>query len=185
VHRRAPLSLAPWVVDVAGQPTPWWTEGRPWTLVGRHRGWRSSEHNGSTEPFLPHPPFFLSFFSSLYLRCRYHLWWSWVPAIEARILSYPVFMSKPSTHRMHDLWSIVTHIQTKVFTDNQKSRIKYNYYINNVSKDYDNSQVKRNNGRHQNTIGMTTLATRRLELCVEEFQPIFSFWAAGLSSRGQ
>jgi hypothetical protein len=28
----------------------------------------------------------------------------------------------------------------KVFTDNQMSRIKYNYYINNVSKDYDDSQ---------------------------------------------
>jgi hypothetical protein len=29
----------------------------------------------------------------------------------------------------------------KVFTDNQMSRIKYNYYINNVSKDYDDSQL--------------------------------------------
>ncbi len=28
----------------------------------------------------------------------------------------------------------------KVFTDNQMSRIKYNYYISNVSKDYDDSQ---------------------------------------------
>jgi hypothetical protein len=28
----------------------------------------------------------------------------------------------------------------KVFTDNQMSRIKYNYYINNVSIDYDDSQ---------------------------------------------
>jgi hypothetical protein len=28
----------------------------------------------------------------------------------------------------------------KVFTDNQMSRIKYNYYIGNVSKDYDDSQ---------------------------------------------
>jgi hypothetical protein len=27
----------------------------------------------------------------------------------------------------------------KVFTDNQKSRIKYIYYINNVSKHYDDS----------------------------------------------
>jgi hypothetical protein len=32
------------------------------------------------------------------------------------------------------------HIWPKVFTDNQMSRIKYNYYINNVSKDYDDSQ---------------------------------------------
>jgi hypothetical protein len=29
---------------------------------------------------------------------------------------------------------------TKVFTDNQVSRIKYNYYINNVSKDYDDTE---------------------------------------------
>jgi hypothetical protein len=28
----------------------------------------------------------------------------------------------------------------KVFSDNQMSRIKYNYYISNVSKDYDDSQ---------------------------------------------
>jgi hypothetical protein len=56
------------------------------------------------------------------------------------LLSYPVFMPKPSTHRMHDPGSIVPHIQPKVFTDNQMSRIKYNYYINSVSKDYDDSQ---------------------------------------------
>jgi hypothetical protein len=31
----------------------------------------------------------------------------------------------------------------KVFTDNQMSRIKYNYYISNVSKDYDDSQWNR------------------------------------------
>jgi hypothetical protein len=56
------------------------------------------------------------------------------------ILSYPVFMLKPSTHRMHDSGSIVPHIRPKVFTDNQISWIKYNYYISNVSKDYDDSQ---------------------------------------------
>jgi hypothetical protein len=28
----------------------------------------------------------------------------------------------------------------KVFIDNHMSRIKYNYYISNVSKDYDDSQ---------------------------------------------
>jgi hypothetical protein len=55
-------------------------------------------------------------------------------------LSYPVFMPKSSTHRMHDPWSIVSHIRPKVFTDNQMSRIEYNYYINNISKDYDDSQ---------------------------------------------
>jgi hypothetical protein len=56
------------------------------------------------------------------------------------LLSYLVFMPKTSTHLMHDLGSIVPHIWPKVFTDNQMSRIKYNYYISNVSKDYDDSQ---------------------------------------------
>jgi hypothetical protein len=41
---------------------------------------------------------------------------------------------------MHDPGSIVSHIRPKVFTDNQMSRIKYNYYINSVSKDYNDSQ---------------------------------------------
>jgi hypothetical protein len=61
------------------------------------------------------------------------------PFVRSKItfepLSYPVFMPKPSTHRMHDPGSIVPHIRPKVFTDNQMSRIKYNYYINNVSTD--------------------------------------------------
>jgi hypothetical protein len=56
------------------------------------------------------------------------------------LLSYPIFMPKPSTHRMHDPGSIVPHIRPKVFTDNQMSRIKYNYYINNVSKHYNDSE---------------------------------------------
>jgi hypothetical protein len=59
------------------------------------------------------------------------------------LLSYPVFMPKPSTHRMHDPGSIAPHIWPKVFIDNQISRIKYNYYISNVSKDYDDSQQNR------------------------------------------
>jgi hypothetical protein len=54
-------------------------------------------------------------------------------------MSHPVFMPKP-THRMHDPGSIVPHIRPKVFTDNQMSRIEYNYYINSVSKDYDDTQ---------------------------------------------
>jgi hypothetical protein len=42
---------------------------------------------------------------------------------------------------MHDPGSTVQHIRPKVFTDNQISRVKYNYYyINRVSKDYDDSQ---------------------------------------------
>jgi hypothetical protein len=65
--------------------------------------------------------------------------------------------------------------RSKVFTDNQISRIVYNYYINNISEVYDDFQAKRNSGRLHNSIGMTTGATRSLELYVEEFQSIFSF----------
>jgi hypothetical protein len=84
-------------------------------------------------------------------------------------------MSKPTTHRMHDPRSIVPHIWPKVFTDNQMSRIKYNYYINNVSKDYADSQAKWNSRRLHNTTGTATGVTRSLELLIEEFQSIFSF----------
>jgi hypothetical protein len=44
---------------------------------------------------------------------------------------------------MHDRGSIVPYIWPKVITDNQMSRIKYNYYINNVYMDYDDSQGNR------------------------------------------
>jgi hypothetical protein len=37
------------------------------------------------------------------------------------VVSYPVFMPKPSTHRMHDPGSNVPHIRPKVLTDNQMS----------------------------------------------------------------
>jgi hypothetical protein len=70
---------------------------------------------------------------------------------------------------MHDPGSIVQHIRPNVFTDNQMTQIKYNYYISNVSKDYDDSQHKRNNRRLHNTRGMATGAPRSLELLVEEF----------------
>jgi hypothetical protein len=59
------------------------------------------------------------------------------------LLSNLVFMPKPSTHHMHDPGSVVPHIRPKVFTDNQMSQIKYNYYISNVSKDYDDTQQNR------------------------------------------
>jgi hypothetical protein len=36
-------------------------------------------------------------------------------------LSYPIFMPKPSTHRMHDPGSNVPHIRPKGFTENQMS----------------------------------------------------------------
>jgi hypothetical protein len=62
----------------------------------------------------------------------------------------------------------------KVFTDNQISRIKYNYYISKVSKDYDNSQ-RNGTAKDYNSTGTATGATRSLELFVEEFQSIFSF----------
>jgi hypothetical protein len=61
--------------------------------------------------------------------------------LSSSLVSYPVFMTKPSTHSMHDPGSIVPHIRPEVFTDNQMSQIKHNYYyINSVSKDYDDSQ---------------------------------------------
>jgi hypothetical protein len=41
----------------------------------------------------------------------------------------------------------------KVFTDNQISQIKYNYYINNIFKDYDNSQ---RNGPAEDSITYTS-----------------------------
>jgi hypothetical protein len=67
---------------------------------------------------------------------------SWSPWVQrpAAAWVHPVFIPKPSTYRMLDPGSIVSHIRLKVFTDNQMSRIKYNYYINNVSKDYNDSQ---------------------------------------------
>jgi hypothetical protein len=90
-------------------------------------------------------------------------------------MSYPVCMSKSSTHRMHDPGLIIPHIRPNMFIDNQKSRIKCNYYINKVSKDYDDPQAERNSGRLHNTTGMTIGATRSLELLIEELQSIFSF----------
>jgi hypothetical protein len=43
--------------------------------------------------------------------------------------------------------------------------------------------MKRNSGWLHNSTGTATGATRNLELLIEEFQSIFSFWAAALSSR--
>jgi hypothetical protein len=64
-----------------------------------------------------------------------------VDMVLVQLLSFSVFTPKPTTHRMHDPGSIVPYIWPKVFTDNQISRIKYDYYyINSVSKDYDDSQ---------------------------------------------
>jgi hypothetical protein len=80
----------------------------------------------------------------------------------------------------HDEWFHTYGL--KVFTDNQMSWIKYNY-TNNVSKDCDNSQAKQNSGRLHNSTATTTGATHTLELLIEEFQSIFSFWVTGLSSR--
>jgi hypothetical protein len=50
---------------------------------------------------------------------------------------------------MHDPGSIVSHIRPKVITDSQMSRIEYNYYINNIYKDYDDSQ---HNGTTEDSI---------------------------------
>jgi hypothetical protein len=56
------------------------------------------------------------------------------------LLSYPVFMLKPSTHRMYAQDQLFHTYGQKVLIDNQMSQIKYIYYIDNVSKDYDDSQ---------------------------------------------
>jgi hypothetical protein len=53
------------------------------------------------------------------------------------------------------------------------SQIKYNYYICNVSEDYDDSQ-RNEIAEDYNSTGTATGATRNLELLVEEFQSIFS-----------
>jgi hypothetical protein len=50
-------------------------------------------------------------------------------------LSYPVFMPKPSTRRMYAQDQLFHTYGQKVLIDNQISRMKYNYYIHNVSKD--------------------------------------------------
>jgi hypothetical protein len=50
---------------------------------------------------------------------------------------------------MHDIGSIVPHIRPKVLTDNHMPRIKYNYDINNVSKDENDS---RRNGIAEDSI---------------------------------
>jgi hypothetical protein len=63
------------------------------------------------------------------LRCKAHYNYLSVDSISREessvrvtpIMSYPVFMSKSSTHRMHDPGSIVPHIRPKVLTDNQMS----------------------------------------------------------------
>jgi hypothetical protein len=66
-------------------------------------------------------------------------------------------MPKPTTHHRHDPGSIVPHIWPKGFTDNQMSRIKFDYYyINSVSKEYDDGQ---RNGTAENSI---TLQDRQL-----------------------
>jgi hypothetical protein len=46
---------------------------------------------------------------------------------------------------------------------------KYIYYINNVSKDKDESLVKQNSGRLHNSTVTATRATHSVELLVEEF----------------
>jgi hypothetical protein len=65
------------------------------------------------------------------------------------LLSYPVFMSKSSTHRMYAQDQLFHTYGQKVLTDNQMSRIKYNYYIDNVSK---TKMTRKRNGTAQNSI---------------------------------
>jgi hypothetical protein len=48
-------------------------------------------------------------------------YWSVIGYSLKDLMSYPVFMPKPSTHRMHDPGSNVPHIRPKGFTENQMS----------------------------------------------------------------
>jgi hypothetical protein len=59
--------------------------------------------------------------------------------------------------------------EPKVFTDNQISQIKYNFYINIISKDYDDSQAKWNSEKVHNTTGTATEPAHSLELLIKEF----------------
>jgi hypothetical protein len=52
-----------------------------------------------------------------------------------RNVSYPTLQAKPSTHRMCAQDHLFHTHGHKVFIDSQMSRIKYIYYINNISKD--------------------------------------------------
>jgi hypothetical protein len=55
-----------------------------------------------------------------------------IPYIYSTCLSYPFFMPKPSTHRMHDPGSNVPHIRPKELKKTKCHNIKYNYYRNIV-----------------------------------------------------
>jgi hypothetical protein len=57
----------------------------------------------------------------------------------------------------------------KVFIGNQMSWINSNYYIDIVSKDYDDSQEKWNNRRLHNPTRTATGAAHCIELLIEEF----------------
>jgi hypothetical protein len=81
----------------------------------------------------------------------------------------PTLMPKPSTHRMYTQDQLFHTFRQKVLTDDRMPWIKYNCYIDKVSKDWDDSQAKRNRGRFHNSTGMTIGATRSLELLVKEF----------------
>jgi hypothetical protein len=104
--------------------------------------------------------------------------YSWIS-----VLSYPIFMLKPSTHRMYAQDQLFHIYRQKVFTDNQMSWIKYIYYIDNVPKHEDDSHAKWNSGRIQNTIKTATGTSHSLELLVKEFQSFITFWVAGLNNR--
>jgi hypothetical protein len=53
----------------------------------------------------------------------------------------------------------------------------YNYYINNVAKNYDDSQ-RNGTAEDYNSTGTATGATRSLGLLVEEFQFTYGWYSA-------
>jgi hypothetical protein len=63
------------------------------------------------------------------------IWPGWPAGGGGGQLSYPIVQAKSSTHCMYAQDQLFDIYGPKVFTDNQISRIKYIYYINNVFKD--------------------------------------------------
>jgi hypothetical protein len=74
--------------------------------------------NGAKEHLEGYPPLIHRWCSRYFAANIWKKQWS--KEVIARS-SYPVFIPKPRTHRMHDPGSIVPQIRPKVFTDNQMS----------------------------------------------------------------
>jgi hypothetical protein len=83
-------------------------------------------------------------------------------------------MPKSNTHRICAKDQLFHTHGHKVFTDRQTSRIKYNYYINNVLLELGWLSRKQNSGRLHKP-QESNLGSASPELLVEEFHSIFIF----------